>query len=351
LFEASEFALFILTDVVLNDSTILEYYSKAEFVELSKSKWHIEKLKMPLVFDMSRINDSHYVGGTTVKELMLLKDAQIINYNENAQRTMKHIVKGEAEYYQIALNKNAVNEIKQSFHNSQYIANTITLNMPEDTEFRYDLKTHSLIISKLDHLDILDGYHRYIAMSKECNDDPTYDHDMELRIVQFDENKARRFIWQEDQKTKMKKVDSEAMNTAKTSNKIVERINNNPSFLLSGKISRNDGQINAAQLSDIINRVLLKDVKKADELKAIRDYSIQLMDGMEILVEEQPEYLNKHWDKKALYLLAYLIKFGGMKDFKKDYEKLSKDETIYAGNTLTPSDITRTHKLFGKEKN
>ncbi len=74
------------------------------------------------------------------------------------------------------------------------------------------------------------------------------------------------------------------------------------------------------------------------------------MDGMEILVEEQPEYLDKRWDKKALYLLAYLIKFGKLRDFKKDYDKLSKDETIYAGNTLTPSDITRTHKLFGKDK-
>lgn len=350
LFEASDFALFIFADIILGPDTVLKYFTNTEATELEKMKWHIEKIKMPLVFDVSRINDYHYTGRTTVRELMLLKDAQVITYNENTQRTMKHIVDGETEYYQIALNKNAVNQIKQSFASNLFIPNTITLNMPEDTEFRYNFKNKELIISKLSSLDILDGYHRYIAMQKQCLDDPTFDQEMELRIVQFDESKARRFIWQEDQKTRMKRIDSESMNTSAASNKIVDRINNNSSFILSGKIGRNNGQINAAEFSDVVSKVLLKDVKKSEELKAVVNYSAKLMDGMETIIECEPKYLQEHWDRRMLYLLAYLIKFGELKDFKEDYTKLSEDNTIYAGSSLTQSDITRTHKLLGKDK-
>ena len=347
--EASTFLLFILTEIIMGDSYTEKYFTDIEIKSLSKAKWYNAKVKFPLCFDVTRINDTHYVGATTVKDLMLLKDAQLINYNENAQRTMRHITRGEMEYYQIALNKEAVNEIMESYDSELYIPNTITLNLPEDADYTYDEKKKQLIIHRLDYFDILDGYHRYIAMSKKVDKNPDWDYEMELRIVQFSEEKARRFIWQEDQKTKMRRIDSDSMDVAKVSNKIVDRLNNTSRFILSGKISRNKGIINAAYFSNIIDVIYLKGIKKTEELKFMKTISSELMETVERYTDLYPEYLEKPWDKLMTYMVCYEGKYGSIKNIKKDLEKVRKASNIYAMSTLTKADVTRTHKLLGKE--
>lgn len=349
LVEANTYTLFILTSILFGPSKLSEYFTKTEIKNLSAEKWYIPKVTFPLRFNMVRVNDDQYTGSITTKELMLLRDAQLINYNENAQRTMKHITKGETEYYQIALNKEAVRAIMESYESEQYIPNTITLNLPEDADFDYDERKKELVIHKANYLDILDGYHRYIAMSKAYSKDPSFEQKMELRIVQFPEGKAKRFIWQEDQKTKMRKIDSDSMNTTKASNKIVERLNNDPNFVLSGKISRNKGIINAAYFSDIINTVLLKGTKKSEELSNVLRYTNVLANDIERWCSLHSEYLTTAWEKKFIYAFVYVNKYGSLDELLKDYKKIAKDESIYSGPSLTSADITRTHKLLGKE--
>lgn len=349
LVEADTFTLFILTDIVFGMPKLKEFFAPAELKQLAKEEWYIEKVSFPLKFDMTRINDSQYIGKISVKELMLLKDAQLINYNENAQRTMKHIVKGETEYFQIALNKEAVRAIMNSYESDLYIPNTITLNLPEEADYSYDEKKKQLVIHSLKYFDILDGYHRYIAMSKIYSQDPEFDYEMELRIVRFEESKAKRFIWQEDQKTKMRKVDSDSMDSAKVSNKIVDRINNDSRFILSGKVSRNKGIINASYLANIIEVVLLKGIRKSDELAHIKLVSGTLMNDIEWWVDGHPQFLSTPWDKKLIYMLIYEGKYGDLRYLEKDLNKVWVDKSIYAGPTLTNADVIRTHKLLGRE--
>jgi len=347
--EADDFMLFILADIILGKLSLEEYYTQKEIKSLSAAKWHIEKVNFPLKYKMTRINDQQYIGCVSVRELMLLKDAQLINYNENAQRTMRHIIKGETEFFQIALNKEAVRAIMESYESDLYIPNTITLNLPEDAMFDYNEKTGELIINELKYFDILDGYHRYIAMSKISAQDPDFDYQMELRIVQFEESKAKRFIWQEDQKTKMRKIDSDAMDTSKISNRIVERMNNDNQFILAGQISRNKGIINASYLSNIIDIVYLKGVRKSEERLMIKRVAESLMSAMEWYVDRNPEYVNKSWEKKLIYMVAYEDRYGDLKDITKDYLKVKESDDIYASPNLIQMDITRTHKLLRKE--
>lgn len=347
--EADPFILFILADVLLGQSALTEYYTKTEIKELSSAKWEVKKAEFPLRYKMTRINDQQYIGRISVKELMLLKDAQLINYNENVQRTMRHIIKGETEFFQIALNKEAVRAIMDSYESDLYIPNTITLNMPEDTDFDYIEKTSELVVNSISCFDILDGYHRYIAMSKISNQNPGFDYDMELRIVQFEESKAKRFTWQEDQKTKMRKIDSDAMDTSKISNRIVERMNNDDQFILAGQISRNKGIINASYLSNIIDIVYLKGVRKSEERMMIKRVSESLMSAIEWYVDRHPEYLNKIWEKKLIFLVAYEDRYGDLNDINKDYLAVKGANDIYSNSNLMQMDVTRTHKLLRKE--
>lgn len=347
--EADTFMLFILTDILFDLNTASNYFTETECKTLSKSKWHIEKVQFPLCFNMTKVNEEQYIGTISVKELMQLKDAQLINYNENAQRTMRHLVKGGMEVYQISLNKEAVHAIMESYEGDIYIPNTITLNLPEEAEYIYDDKKQQLVIINTDYFDILDGYHRYIAMSKIHDQNPDFDYQMELRLVQFTEDKARRFIWQEDQKTKMRKIDSDSMDSAKLSNKIVDRMNNDGSFILSGKISRNKGIINAAYLASIIDLIYLRGIKKSEELKKVKEISERLKNAIEHFTDDHPEYLEKPWDKLTTYMLCYEENFGDLKHLLRDLKKVQNDGSIYQMPDLKKADVTRTHKVLGRE--
>ena len=349
LVEASEFLLFILCDIVYEGKGLREFFTELEIGTYSKEKWHVTKAHFPLEFSMTKINDEQYIGKISVKELMRLKDSQLINYNENAQRPMTRIVRGETEYYQISLNKEAVYQIMDSFERDSYIPNTITLCLPEEAVYTYDEKENKLIIKKTPYFDILDGYHRYVALGKVCVEYPDFDYDMELRIVQFTEDKAKRFIWQEDQKTKMSKVDSEALDTTKLSNKIVDRINTS-SCILAGQISRNEGIINSAYLSNAIDVVLLKGIPKKLELTMTKKITNDIIEAIEYITDKDPLTLNTRWPKKYIYTMIFEIKYGDLKDCSEDYRKLEEEKSIYAANLLNQYDITRTKKILGKEK-
>ena len=349
LVEANEFLLFILCFTVYGHQEAEQYYTNSECATYMNTKWHIETAKFPLEFDMTMINDEQFIGKISVKELMKLKDAQLINYNENAQRTMKRIVRGETEYYQISLNKEAVYSIMDSFKSDMYIPNTITLNIPEGSKYYYDITEKKLIIKKAEYLDILDGYHRYIAMSKVCTEFPDFDYEMELRIVQFTEDKARRFIWQEDQKTKMSRVDSESMDTAKLSNKIVDRINMSK-CILSGHISRNAGIINAAYLSNAIDVIMLKKIGRSNEVAATGKYTMDIINAIDYMVENDPTLSFTPWPKKLIFMMVLDVYYGNVENCYKDYLKIKDEKNIYASNMLTQADITRTKKILGKEK-
>ena len=106
-------------------------------------------------------------------------------------------------------------------------------------------------------MDILDGYHRYIAISQVVREYPEWDYQMELRITTFTEEKAKQFIYQNDQKTQMRRINSESMNQYSPSNIVVEKLNTNPSSNIRGQISRNNGNIDFSFLSAVIHTCYL----------------------------------------------------------------------------------------------
>lgn len=294
----TDFQLFCLLDVTEN-KTVAKYFTESEINTYRNAKYVIESIRFPLKFNMVKIAEDQFIGRITVSELIKLRDAQLINYNENAQRTMRHVVDGNTEYYKIYLNQKAVDGIQNSFQTDMYIPNTITLNIPEDTI--YDYKDGELSVSSINHFDILDGYHRYIAISKIVNKNPSFDYAMELRIVQFDEGKAKQFIWQEDQKTKMRKADSDSFNQNDTANKIVNQLNTEVGFVLAGCISRNGGIINAVEFSKII-RLLFIDARANRETALKQSIAVRKLfkEKLSYIINDKEELLEKKWDCKFL---------------------------------------------------
>lgn len=316
--DASEFVLFILLDsirnVVSDKKDILdidEFYTMQEAKHYRVSKYEIEKIEFPLVFKMIPIAEDQWVGKITVDMLMKLRQSQLINYNVNAQRTLSKVVKGDKTTYKITLNQKAVAEIQSSFENNSFIPNTITLNIPMETEndFFYDEESCSLVIKSIEHLDITDGYHRFIAACQEKDNNPKFDYPLELRIVNFTEDKAKQFIFQEDQKTKMRKADSNSMNMNKAANIVVTRLNENVRCNLKGLISRNDGIIPFAELAELVDYFYFKGVGKEKERTVTIQAIKELTDDFNTLTEYNTEYLEHKMSYRTLLAIMFCFNY------------------------------------------
>ena len=85
-----------------------------------------------------------------------------------------------------------------------FITNTITFNVLKDgnDNIEYNPDNMSLIIGKESEIDIVDGFHRSYAILKALITKPNLNKNWEVRIVNWDIDKAQRFIYQESLQTR-----------------------------------------------------------------------------------------------------------------------------------------------------
>lgn len=308
--DATDFDLFILSWSLdhMKDSTsnfVDDFFTPTEKRGLINMKIENPKIEFPIQIKCIQVDEEQWIGKCDVAFLMKLRESQMINYNENAQRTMRHMVRHGKEMYKVFLNRKAVRAIKESYETDHYIPNTITLNIPENEfDFVYDEKANELIINSLHMFDISDGYHRYIAMSEIWKKDHSFNYPMELRITHFTDDKMKQFIFQEDQKTKMRRIDSESMDMNAPANKVTERLNADPLFILAGSISRNKGIINYAEFSQCVRYFYFRGVKfatKAQEMAEINKVKAELLTQLnEVFATEN---LKEHYDFRDLMII------------------------------------------------
>jgi len=303
--EDNEFLLFLICNKI-NPDKVKEFFTENEINFYQTQQYERDDFEFPLDIQCIQVAPDQWIGAANVDFLIELRKAQLINYNANAQRTMQRVVRGNREVYKISLNAKALKEIKASLAQGNFIPNTITLNMPENTDWTYDIKKNTLTINQLSAFDISDGYHRYVAMCQLKEINPEFNYPIELRIISFPDDKVKQFIYQEDQKTKMRKVDSASMNMSSPANIVLERLNTDTMFDFKGKVLRNGGQINFGYAGNIVDYLFFKGVKTApmNEIVAVKD---QLKNGINTFIEANPEWFDKKFDFKEILILLYGI--------------------------------------------
>lgn len=319
--EASEFVLFILCDSINSSlyelggnrrlTDISMFYTETEINYYLKQKYKEEAIEFPLVFKMVQIEDDQWIGKIDVQTLIKLRKAQIIKYNINTQRVMKKKVKGEKVVWKIAIIKKSINEIADAFKKRVFIPNTITLNIPYESEadYYYNENTCEFIVKSIDCFDITDGYHRFLGAANVADLDPAFNYNMELRITAFSEDKAISFIGQEDKKNHMKKIDSESMDMNKECNMVVRSINEDARFYFKGMISRNDGIIPYAELSSLVDYFYFKNSKKEDRRRTIIIAAKEIINNFNLLAENNPSYLEKRMDYNMLLAIMFCFDY------------------------------------------
>lgn len=291
---------------VMKPDMVSSYFTEKEINDYSKAKQKYKKAKLPIIFDeMVQINDNQWIGHSSIQQLMQLKDALLINYNPETQRPMRRFVNGNDELYRISVSWSAVSEIENLIREGNYIADDITLNIPDGAIFVY--KDQKIIISEISKLDIIDGYHRYLAFARIYNENPDFDMQIELRITSFSVQRSQQYIWQKDQKTKMTKIDSQSFNQFDSANVICERLNQDILFNLQGCITRNDSIIKLQQLAILIDYFYVKKYSTKEIRTKMVETTKIIRDKFNIITSQDEEYMTKPYDFKKLFTVIYVF--------------------------------------------
>ena len=333
--DLSEFEVFILYAVtsIVKPTFIDEYFTKRDVDIYKNKKYKIKKLELPIRLNMLEVAPDQWVGASSAQFLMDLRSAQLINYNADTQRAFQVIVNDGKEIYRPSIDATAVKEIFKAYQDRTFIPNTISLNINDDnndTELNYEDGVLTIYPQK--GFDIFDGYHRYLAISQAYDLDNNFDYPIELRITRFSTSRAKQFIWQEDHKTKMRKIDAHTYDQRNPGNMVIDRINNNIGSNLMGKINLTDGLINYGYLSVIINKLFFNRKIRVERSEVI-EASKKIINELNNFTEQYTEYLEKKWSKATVYLVIYGI-----------YYNKNADEIYKAINNITPTEVSNVCK-------
>ena len=278
---------------VLAPNDLGKYYTEKEIKALSQARYEKNVAKFPLVYDMIQLATDQWIGTITIKQLVALRDAGLVDYNPETQRPMKMVINGEEVTYRISINWSAVKQIKELILNGNYIPDDLTLNMPLDADYAYT--NGKLRISEMSNFDIIDGYHRYLAICQIYNEFPDFEYSMELRITQFATEKAQQLIYQKDQKTLMTKQASKTYDQLDVANTICQRINQDARFNLRGAIGRNDSQIKMQDFTAILRKFWIKsNLSKKERLELTVNLCGKLIKDFNIITEGNKGYLGTY---------------------------------------------------------
>lgn len=344
--------LYILSAAIDDNSSknhfVKDYFTNQEKEVFSGYKYEDNKSNFPLKFKMISVSVDSWVGAITAKELIRLYQSQLINYNANTQRALKYIFRRGETSYRVDVNRKAVREIADLFESNKYISNTLTLNIPPDeaeNDFYYNNQTNELVINNIKMFDILDGYHRLLGIFEAIKNNPDFDYPMELRITTYDDTKAKQFIYQEDQKTKMKKVQSDAYNVYSFANRVIAKLNADPLCDIQGLVTMSGEHISQPWLGNLIENWLFYKKSKTEGRQIINDAEKCLVDAFNSLIKADEAYLNKRYSYIELVVICYYsLKMLEGKTFNELgmkiislIEKLKKSDDVRLQPSIKPS--------------
>jgi len=310
--EQTEYVLFCLLDGIIqitNDKNVLEsFFTEIEIENFSKMKLPKDEIKFPLVIPCIQVADDQWIGATDTNFFMDLRRAQMINYNINAQRALTRVMTRNGEQWKITQNEKTITGIRKSLQKEEYIPTAITLNIPpEEFDFYYDKEQRALVIGSLKYFDISDGYHRYVSMCREKDMNPDVNYPWELRIVKFSEDKAKYFVYQESQKTEMKKIDEKAMYSYGVANRVAQDLNKDTSFRLFGEINNTGGKLSRSEFIKVLDYFFCQGSEGTNENQLYFEVMQKVKNKFNSLIMSNIDYGMKKYSYVDMLITLYVF--------------------------------------------
>lgn len=307
----------------------------------SKQKREDEEL-YPVVFkNVLQVANDQWVTTINVDELFSLYKKQLVNYNKNTQRpTRRKEVNGLVEY-KIAISRKSIKEIKKLMQDSLFIPNALTFNINmdnADNDFSYGNGKLELLSGVF---DIIDGFHRYKSLIDCKIENPAFNYNMVLNIVNFTEEKAGTYIAQEDKRNKINKSVVKTMDANNPINRVIQRLNDDGSSYLRGQIGRTGNYpVNSSWLFEAISKCYREINTRQDEIALIK----RLREAFNVVIEE--DLFDKNFLGVAVVVIASMVADGDTEKVK-GIVKASKylPEDIKKEGTVTKRMISEVSAL------
>lgn len=273
--EVGEAELFWICDELYNITTnsifkVDKYFTDKEIEQYPKTTLpSLKKERFPVVFEnVQRIKSNQWQCVMPISELMDLKQRQVITYNPNTQRPLIVIEKGEKIVTKVDLNKDSVKEIMRLMEDGFYNPHHITINMNKNMDTEPIVQGNNIVVQS-GQLDIIDGYHNYIAATRTKAKNKDFEYYMPIILTHFDEHQAGMYIAQENKKNLIDTSYTDSLDITNVGNLITERINDTTEFYLYNKIGKQSySQVPFSALSNII-KYYFKATKQGVEMSKL----------------------------------------------------------------------------------
>ena len=283
-----------------------------------------DKPILPMKLQALQLADDQWITTMTIQELMNLRRRSYIHYNAETQRALKVTIKDGEATYEPFVNPKAVRDMRNLLEHNSFIPNVITFNISDDDE-KADInyKNGFLYIKDLTAFDITDGYNRFKAFETYYDEHPDWDFTIGVMVTRFSVYKAKQFIHQEDQKTKMRKIDSDTYNQIDYTNLVIRRINEDPTCDYFHQLDSVGGNI----MQNIATRALKSKIKFVVKNQAdVVRVSKELVNKLNELKNYKPELLNKQWGIATSGIVFALIYDTDAKDIVYILDNISEED-------------------------
>lgn len=221
---------FNLFPIKLSEYYTVEEVNRAELYTIDVENEIEDTLVLNNVMKVS--HDEYVCYNVSYKDIAKALDNGLITYNFETQRNpvIKYSNYSDDIYYKPKIFNKTVQEIYEDMINEEFIPNMLTWNILNTgmERFEYDGRKRQLIFTKDSgsQINIIDGYHRIIAIRKVMEERPDFEGHMQIKIFNFDVDKAKKFIAQESKGNKVHVTNKPPKADENIYTKLTERINN-----------------------------------------------------------------------------------------------------------------------------
>jgi hypothetical protein len=277
----------------------------------------------PIMFNnIHKDVEDDYSGIITLEELVDLFDKRIIKYNPETQRPLVSKLYHDQEIKDIFLNKKNVKEIEEKILTGKQIPDEITFNLAATGEEEFDFNNlkNELKINEGD-IFCINGWHRITGGRNAFKKDPAKCSSFyfKLRIVHWDVEKAKAYVYQESLGTKLDILASKSYDVYNEVNQVVGKLNENPKSCLRGKIT-SDTSIFESGKALVMFNVIFDSINQMFEVKNNHDVSVfsnYFIKGLNLITDNNPDLLANPIDDRLLVTyMATLKKYFNDEDWQ-----------------------------------
>jgi hypothetical protein len=254
-----------------------------------------------VIDEWNQITNDQYHFIASSDEVLKWTNLNKLKYNPNVQRDLKVKVNKGTEIMVVDINTDAVKEMEDLIENNEFFSDNLTINVNPDLYEEPKIVKNKLIIPKESHIDLIDGFHRCLALMNVKRRKSDLKFTFQFNLTVFNEEKANKYMLQMDKKNHLSEEQVIRTNKNNFNNLVVTRLKDSSSFHLKKSL-----------LNDSMFTYVVKLIEKIFNIKE-RPKAVDLYKNIEkninIFVEEDNLY-EREFTKQEWFVYLYILKYS-----------------------------------------